>query len=87
MVNQMTPEEEFYDSDTNYSILMEELKQRLINIQLDRQSIRDPEIRGHAERIYSQLKTEYFRLLKDYTSLIVLSKDLNYNDIEEEEDK
>lgn len=83
MVNQMMPEEEFYNTDTNYSILMEELKQKLINLQLDLQNIRDPEVKGYTERIYTKLKIEYFRLLKDYTSLVVLSRDLEETDDEQ----
>ena len=64
--------EEFDDPDVNYYILTQELRQRIQNIQLDRESIRDPELRGHAERIYTNLKAEYFRLSKDYIALVAM---------------
>lgn len=79
----MTPEEEFNNPDNNYYILMEELKTRLMNIQLDLQSIRDPEIRGFAQKIYSDLKLEYFRLFKDYVAFIGMSEGLKENEQEE----
>lgn len=85
MVNQMMPEEEFMNPDTNYMILMEELRARIMNIQLDMQSIRDPEIKGFAEKKYTKLKIEYFRLLKDYTSFVLLSGDLDRVENEGEE--
>lgn len=76
------PSEEFDDPDTNYYILTKELQQRIQNIQLDRQSIRDPELRGHAERIYSELKAEYFRLSKDYIALVAMTQDIRSPNVE-----
>ena len=77
------PEEEFQNPDTNYFVLMEELKTRLINIQLDLQNIRDPEVKGIAQKIYSDLKMEYFRLYKDYVAFVGMSEGLGEKQNEE----
>lgn len=77
------PEEEFQNPDTNYFVLMEELKTRLINIQLDLQNIRDPEVKGIAQKIYSDLKIEYFRLYKDYVAFVGMSEGLGEKQNEE----
>lgn len=77
------PDDEFKDPDTNYFVLMEELKARLINIQLDLQNIRDPEIKGIAQKIYSDLKIEYFRLYKDYVAFVGMSEGLGQKQNEE----
>lgn len=83
----MMPDEEFDHPDTNYYILMEELKNKIKNIQLDLQSIRDPELKGFAEKRYSDLKIEYFRLLKDYASFVLLSKDFEEQDLVDNEEE
>lgn len=83
MVRLMMPEEEFQNPDTNYFVLMEELKTRLINIQLDLQNIRDPEVKGIAQKIYSDLKIEYFRLYKDYVAFVGMSEGLGEKENEE----
>ena len=83
MVRLMMPEEEFQNPDTNYFVLMEELKTRLINIQLDLQNIRDPEVKGIAQKIYSDLKMEYFRLYKDYVAFVGMSEGLGEKQNEE----
>lgn len=83
MVRLMMPDDEFKDPDTNYFVLMEELKARLINIQLDLQNIRDPEIKGIAQKIYSDLKIEYFRLYKDYVAFVGMSEGLGQKQNEE----
>ena len=76
----MMPDEEFDNPDVNYYVLSQELKQRIQNIQLDMQSIRDPELRGCAEKLYTELKAEFFRLSKDYIALVAMTQDVENNE-------
>lgn len=56
-------DKEFTDSDYNFFILMAELKDRLIDLQLDIKDIKDPEVKGFAVKTYTKLKIEYFNLI------------------------
>jgi hypothetical protein len=61
----VSPNEEFLDPNMNYRILLTELRERLQNLQHDIEAIQDQEIKGLAIQIYTDLKIQYFKLLRD----------------------
>ncbi len=74
-------EGEFLDPNRNYEILLDELKKRIKTLQLDMLNISDPEVLGFAQKTYTHLKIEYFKLMRDDLQLQRLFADEN----EEEE--
>ena len=61
-------DKEFNDAETNYYILLFELKDRIVNLQSDLNTIKDPEVKGCAQKLYTELKVKYFEILvKDLT--------------------
>jgi tyrosine-protein phosphatase YwqE len=61
----VSPNEEFLDPNMNYRILLTELRERLQNLQHDIEAIQDQEVKGLATQIYTDLKIQYFKLLRD----------------------
>lgn len=58
-------DEEFLNPNLNYQILLAELRERIEKIQKDMLVIQDHEVMGAAQQIYTELKVEYFRLMRD----------------------
>lgn len=58
-------DEEFLNPNLNYQILLTELRERIEKIQKDMLVIQDHEVMGAAQQIYTELKVEYFRLMRD----------------------
>lgn len=58
-------DEEFLNPNLNYQILLAELRERIEKIQKDMLVIQDHEVMGAAQQIYTELKLEYFRLMRD----------------------
>ena len=69
MDNEDIYEAEFIDPNRNYEILLEEMKKRLKELQLDLLNINDPEVLGYAQKTYTNLKIEYFKLMRDDLNL------------------
>lgn len=69
MDNEDMYEAEFIDPNRNYEILLEEMKKRLKELQLDLLNINDPEVLGYAQKTYTNLKIEYFKLMRDDLNL------------------
>jgi len=55
--------DEFLDPNENYGILLIEMRERLLNLQHDIPLIEDPEVKGFAQKVYTELKLEYFSIL------------------------
>ena len=64
-MNTITPDEEFYDININFTVLLSELKQQIQLLQEDLLAIQNPQLRGMAQDLYVKLKIQYFDLLKD----------------------
>lgn len=71
---------EFLIPEENYSILLGEMMTRIKRLQMDMLDIRDDELRGEAQKIYTDLKIKYFDLLK---SELILSKVYRDDDTDE----
>jgi len=56
--------EEFTNPNVNYAILLTELKQQIETLQTDMANIQDPSVLGFAQKLYREIKIEYFNLLK-----------------------
>ena len=69
MDNEDIYEAEFIDPNRNYEILLEEMKKRLKELQLDLLNINDTEVLGYAQKTYTNLKIEYFKLMRDDLNL------------------
>lgn len=74
-------DEEFLNPNTNFNTLMMELRNRIENIRLDTIHINDPELKGVAEKLYTELRLEYFKLMRDDLEL----QKLYESDIENDE--
>lgn len=57
-------EEEFLDPNVNYSVLMNQIKNRIQTLELDYQSVKDPYIKGIIKKEIISLRKEFFDYLK-----------------------
>lgn len=64
-MNTITPDEEFYDVNVNFTVLLSEYKKQIQLLQEDLLVIQNPRLRGMAQKLYEELKVQYFELLKD----------------------
>ena len=56
---------EFTDPNRNLEITLMELRDRIEKIRLDLTQINDSEVRGFAEKVYIDLRIQYFKLIRD----------------------
>lgn len=80
-ISRIPMDQEFINPNVNYRILIIELRERIMNLQHDRNAIKDPELRGYAEKLYFNLKQEYFNLLSKDLSLqhqMIVEEGLSY---------
>lgn len=68
----------YSDPNVNFATLMNELKFRLNNLELDLVHIHDAELKGVAQKMYTDLSIKYFSLMKDD---LTLQKMFENNDI------
>lgn len=54
---------EFTDPNVNHKVLLLELENRIKDLQFDLNQIRDPEVRGFATKVYTELKCTYFTFM------------------------
>ncbi len=64
-MNTITPDEEFYDVNINFTVLLSEYKKQIQFLQEDLLVIQNPRLKGLAQKLYEELKIQYFELLKD----------------------
>lgn len=69
MQNENPYDIEFTDPNQNYSITMQELRNRIENLRLDCIQANDPEVKGYAEKKYIEYRIQYFKLMKDELTL------------------
>lgn len=60
---------EFTDPNRNLEITLMELRDRIEKIRLDLTQINDAEVRGFAEKVYIDLRIQYFKLIRDDLTL------------------
>lgn len=60
---------EFTDPNRNLEITLMELRDRIEKIRLDLTQINDSEVRGFAEKVYIDLRVQYFKLIRDDLTL------------------
>jgi hypothetical protein len=60
---------EFTDPNRNLEITLMELRDRIEKIRLDLTQINDSEVRGFAEKVYIDLRIQYFKLIRDDLTL------------------
>lgn len=71
----------FNDPNANFSFLMNELQARINNIEVDLTHIQDPEIKGVAQKIHSDLCIQYFNLMRDDLKLQKLFEEVEENGV------
>ena len=57
-------EKEFLDPNLNYEILLRKLRSRIINLEYDVKEIKDPIVKGFAEKELIKMRETYFGYLK-----------------------
>lgn len=62
-------DEEFTNPNTNFETLMMELRDRVEKLRLDTIHINDKELKGIAEKMYTDLRIKYFKLMRDDLTL------------------
>lgn len=62
-------DDEFINPNRNYETLMAELRDRIEKLRLDTIHINDPELKGIAEKLYTDLRIKYFKLMRDDLTL------------------
>lgn len=62
-------DDEFINPNRNYETLMVELRDRIEKLRLDTIHINDPELKGIAEKLYTDLRIKYFKLMRDDLTL------------------
>lgn len=74
-------EEEFFNPNVNYEVLMGNLRNKILMLEEDINNIKDPEVKGFAENKMIELRKEYFNFLKIDLELqhLVLSNPEIYN--------
>lgn len=62
-------EEKFVNPNANFDYTTNELRVRIINLELDLININDPELKGFAQKLHTDLSIKYFKLLRDDLTL------------------
>lgn len=58
-------DEKFENPNSNFDYTTRELKVRITNLELDMININDPELKGIAQKLHTDLTVKYFKLLRD----------------------
>lgn len=74
-------DEKFINPNKTFEEVTKELRVRITNLELDLINISDPELKGIAQKMHSDLIVKYFKIMRDDLALQVL-----YGDVEEEEE-
>jgi len=69
MMSENIYDDEFINPNRNYETLMAELRDRIEKLRLDTIHINDPELKGIAEKLYTDLRIKYFKLMRDDLTL------------------
>ena len=69
MMSENIYDDEFINPNRNYETLMAELRDRIEKLRLDTIHINDPELKGIAEKLYTDLRIRYFKLMRDDLTL------------------
>ncbi len=69
MMSENIYDDEFINPNRNYETLMVELRDRIEKLRLDTIHINDPELKGIAEKLYTDLRIKYFKLMRDDLTL------------------
>lgn len=90
MITQKIEEnEEFYNPNINYDILMSKLKTRIVALEEDIGNIKDPILKGYALKTLIELREKYFDYMKidlELQHLVLTNPDVyNKNSGEENE--
>ena len=89
MITQRIDEnEEFYNPNLNYDILMNKLRKRILDLEEDTKNIKDPIVRGYAFQELISLREEYFNYLKidlELQHLVLSNPEIYRNDGEKNE--
>jgi hypothetical protein len=85
MKNNNPYDEKYSDPNIYFSSMMNEIKYRLSKLELDLVHINDTELKGVAQKMYTDLSIKYFELLKDDLTLQKMYEDLDYEDGEDYE--
>lgn len=73
-------DEKFENPNSNFNFTTNELRVRITNLELDLININDPELKGFAQKLHTDLSIKYFKLLRDDLTLQAIYN----NDMEEE---
>lgn len=73
-------DEKFENPNSNFNFTTNELRVRITNLELDLININDPELKGFAQKLHTDLSIKYFKLLRDDLTLQAIYD----NDMEEE---
>lgn len=69
MMSENIYDDEFINPNRNFETLMAELRDRIEKLRLDTIHINDPELKGIAEKLYTDLRIKYFKLMRDDLTL------------------
>lgn len=83
MKNKNPYAEKFSDPNLFFNTTTNEIKYRLSNLELDLVHINDTELKGVAQKMYTNLTIKYFELLKDDLTLQRMYADLDYEEDDE----
>lgn len=81
MMNDNAYDVRFADPNANFSFLMNELQARINNIEVDLTHIQDPEIKGLAQKVHSDLCIKYFNLMRDDLKLQKMFEEVEENGV------
>ena len=73
-------DEKYSNPNMYFDSMMNEMKYRLSNLELDIIHINDTELKGIAQKIYTDLSIKYFQMLKDDLTLQRMYADLEYEE-------
>lgn len=62
-------DEKFENPNSNFNFTTNELRVRITNLELDLININDPELKGFAQKLHTDLSIKYFKLLRDDLTL------------------
>lgn len=85
MKNNNPYDEKYSDPNVYFNSMMNEIKYRLSKLELDLVHINDTELKGVAQKMYTDLSIKYFELLKDDLTLQKMYEDLDYEEGEDYE--
>ena len=64
IIEKITNDDEFFDPNINYEVLMSKIKSRIIILEEDLKNVKDPEMKGIISNKILELRESYFDYLK-----------------------